>query len=360
MKFIALGFAITFAIFMGFFPSVPKAKPFWWKLMSVLIVSIAVILTILPPLSGSFGDAIDMHKSPEHRNVDVFLQFKTTPIMDSEKGIITAQAFTSKPYTISGLIYDKDQTLHTISFENTNLDKSIFNTKDKYVLNLVYNQELNTFKYNKTISVNPIFTYPYIPALIQRIRILNFHVPMSWTAFIAFFISMFYAIKYLRTKNLDYDVYASSSALLGLIFTILATTTGMVWARFNWGAFWNWDPRQISIFVLLMIYLAYFALRSSFDSDERKATLSSVYSIISFVTVPFLIFIVPRLYKGLHPGAKGDENTGPVISPDEGMLDSMLAFTYYISLAGFIIVFFWLLNLLIRYTLLDKKIKEQN
>ena len=71
-----------------------------------------------------------------------------------------------------------------------------------------------------------------------------------------------------------------------------------------------------------------------------------------------MIFIVPRLYTGLHPGAQGDENTGPVISPQEGMLDSSLAFTYYISLCGFIILFFWLLNLLIRYNLVNNKIKE--
>ena len=50
-----------------------------------------------------------------------------------------------------------------------------------------------------------------------------------------------------------------------------------------------------------MIYGAYFALRSALDTDEKRATLSAVYSIIAGVTVPFFIFIMPRIVASLHP-----------------------------------------------------------
>lgn len=354
MKYFALSFSILLALFLGFYPNLAKPKPMIWKIFAIFIVSIALVLTILPPLSGTFEDAIFLKSSKEHQNVDVYLKIQDNLESKDDNYYISAKI--AKPYTISGLEYDSDKYNYKIKFDtkpNFELSKS-----NKYVLNLRYNSDEKVFIFNKLISINPYITYPYIPALVQRIKILNLHVPMSWTAFIAFFISMFYAIKYLNTRDLTNDIFASSSALLGLIFTLLATSTGMIWAKFNWGAYWNWDPRQISIFVLLMIYFAYFALRASFDSKEKKAKLSSVYSILSFVTVPFLIFIIPRLYTGLHPGAKGDETTGPVISPNEGMLDSSLAFTYYISLAGFIILFFWLMNLLVRYHILNEKLEE--
>lgn len=354
MKYFALGFSIFFAIFLGFYPKITKPKPMIWKIFAVFILSISLILTILPPLSGTFNDAIELKSSPQHQNVDVYLKIQGD--LEQNGNFFFINAKISKPYTISGYEYDSDKYDYKIKFTKKPIIE--LSKNNKYVFNLRYISDEKIFLFNELISTNPYITYPYIPALVQRIKILNLHVPMSWTAFIAFFISMFYAIRYLRTQNFTNDILASSSALLGLIFTLLATSTGMIWAKFNWGAFWNWDPRQISIFVLLMIYFAYFALRASFDSKEKKAKLSSVYSILSFVTVPFLIFIIPRLYTGLHPGAKGDGTTGPVISPQEGMLDSSLAFTYYISLAGFIILFFWLLNLLVRYKILNEKIEE--
>ena len=145
------------------------------------------------------------------------------------------------------------------------------------------------------------YEFPVIPGLEQKARILFFHVPMSWTSVVAFAVSMAYAVRYLSRKDLDDDLKSASSAGLGLMFCILATVTGSLWAKFNWGSFWNWDPRETSIFVLLLIYGAYFALRSAIDSEEKKATLAAVYAIIAGVTVPFFIFIMPRIVASLHP-----------------------------------------------------------
>ena len=114
-------------------------------------------------------------------------------------------------------------------------------------------------------------------------------------------------------EKFDDDVKSYAAAQLGMIFCILATVTGAVWAKFAWGSFWSWDPRQTSIFALLLIYGAWFALRSSIESEEKRATLSSVYSMIAFVTVPFFIFIMPRIMTGLHPGSADDTNAGPVV-----------------------------------------------
>ena len=80
-----------------------------------------------------------------------------------------------------------------------------------------------------------------------------------------------------------------------------ATVTGSLWAKAMWGAYWNWDPRETSIFFILLLYSAYLALRGSIDGDEKRARLSAIYSVVAFVAVPFLIFVVPRIYVTLHP-----------------------------------------------------------
>ena len=182
---------------------------------------------------------------------------------------------------------------------------------------------------------------PYMPALKDTARVLYFHVPMSWIGVVAFFMSMIYSIKYLRSKDIINDIKAASAAQMGFVFCILATVTGSVWAKFTWGSFWNWDPRQTSIFILLLIYGAYFALRSSIDSPDRKARLSSVYAIIAFVTVPFFIFIMPRIVESLHPD--------PIVnSSGKVNMDSKMLAIFLTSLFTFTLLFFWIYNLKVR------------
>ena len=182
---------------------------------------------------------------------------------------------------------------------------------------------------------------PYMPALKDTARVLYFHVPMSWIGVVAFFMSMIYSIKYLRSKDIINDIKAASAAQMGFVFCILATVTGSVWAKFTWGSFWNWDPRQTSIFILLLIYGAYFALRSSIDSPDRKARLSSVYAIIAFVTVPFFVFIMPRIVESLHPD--------PIVNSSGKIhMDGKMLTIFLTSLFTFTLLFFWIYNLKVR------------
>lgn len=193
--------------------------------------------------------------------------------------------------------------------------------------------------------------FPLIPGLEQKARNILFHVPVAWTTVVAFLVGTYYGFCYLKTKNIDYDIKSVSSAGLGFLFCSLATITGALWAKFNWGSFWNWDPRETSIFVLLLIYGAYFALRSALDSEEKRATLSAVYSIIAGITVPFFIFVMPRIMSGLHPGAKGDpDGAGPVVQFK--MSPSMLVI-FLFGLLGFTLLYIWLLNMRVRLARLE-------
>jgi heme exporter protein C len=195
------------------------------------------------------------------------------------------------------------------------------------------------------------YEFPLIPGLEEKARLIFFHVPTAWLSVMAFFTSMVYGILYLRRRDPMDDISSSAAAGLGFLFCILATVTGAIWAKFNWGSFWNWDPRETSIFVLLLIYGAYFSLRSAVDVEEKRATLSSVYSIIAAVTVPFFIFIMPRIMTGLHPGAKGDpDGAGPVI---EFKMSPNMRVVFFASLIGFTLLFIWMFRLRVRAARLE-------
>ncbi len=134
-------------------------------------------------------------------------------------------------------------------------------------------------------------------------RIIYFHFPMAIGTVVAFGTAMYFSIRYLSTRNLKYDLREASAAKLGIIFCILAAVSGSIFAKNTWGSYWNWDPRQTSIFMLLLVYAAYFALRSAVSDPDQKANLSAVYSLFGFVATIFFIFIMPRIMPGLHPGA---------------------------------------------------------
>lgn len=197
------------------------------------------------------------------------------------------------------------------------------------------------------------YQFPIIPGLEEKAKIIFFHVPTAWITVLAFLVSLIYSVKYLRKRNLDDDIKAYSAAQLGIIFCILATVTGSIWAKFTWGAFWHWDPRETSIFILLLIYGAFFALRSAIEAEDKRAALSSVYLIIAFLTVPFFIFIMPRIMVGLHPGSANDDNAGPVV---DFKMNRNMQLVFYISLTAFTILFFWMWSLNNKVILYKEKI----
>lgn len=203
------------------------------------------------------------------------------------------------------------------------------------------------------LSPNPQgwLEFPKIPGLEEKARNILYHVPIAWTTVVAFLVGTYYGFRYLKTKNIDDDIKSVSAAGLGFMFCFLATITGAIWAKFNWGSFWNWDPRETSIFILLLIYGAYFALRSALETEEKRAALSAVYSIIAGITVPFFVFVMPRIMSGLHPGAKGDpDGSGPVVQLK--MSPNML-FIFLLGLIGFTLLFVWLFNLRVRLSRLE-------
>lgn len=146
-----------------------------------------------------------------------------------------------------------------------------------------------------------IFFVPPIKGLGELAKIIFFHIPTAWVAVVAFFASAFFAAKFLRTQDFSFDNLSARAARLGFVFVLLSTISGAIFSKLTWGAYWNWDPRQTTIFALILIYGAYLTLRLAVADEKVRAKVSAVYSLLSVLTVPFLVFIIPRMYFSLHP-----------------------------------------------------------
>ena len=136
-------------------------------------------------------------------------------------------------------------------------------------------------------------------------RIILFHVPAAMISVFCFLAGGFFGWRYLRHRQLLDDARAVAANEVGMLFAILTTLTGMVFASQQWGKPWHWDPRQTTILILLLIYAAYFALRAALEDDRQRASLSAGYTVFAALTVPLLVFVLPRLpaiaERSLHP-----------------------------------------------------------
>ncbi|MFY9825362.1 MAG: cytochrome c biogenesis protein CcsA [Thermoanaerobaculia bacterium] len=179
-------------------------------------------------------------------------------------------------------------------------------------------------------------------------RIVFFHVPMAWTSFLAFIAAAVWSLMYLVRRNPRHDRSAAVAIEIGLLFGVLATVTGAVWAKIEWGAWWNWDPRQTSILASLLFYAAYLALRQSVEEPEKRARLAAAYALLGLVITPFLFWVVPRITFSLHPD--------PVVNRSLKVeMDARIQHVLYASGLGFATLFFWIHNLQCRLEALGER-----
>lgn len=154
-----------------------------------------------------------------------------------------------------------------------------------------------TVLYALAPEAGPAFMSP------KTAKILFFHVPVAMQSSLFFLWSAIAAGMYLWRRRSAWDHHSRAALEVGFLFALLATLTGMVFADQQWGVAWNWDPRQQYIFILLLIYAAYFALRLGFTTYEQTAAYSAAYAIFGFLTVPFLVWVLPRMRPSQHEQA---------------------------------------------------------
>ena len=188
---------------------------------------------------------------------------------------------------------------------------------------------------------------PAKPILNETIRNLYFHVAMWFSMMIFFIVSVVYSIKYLRSNNHIFDIYALEYAKAGIVFGCLGVMTGSLWAGFSWGAFWSNDPKQLGAVIALLIYFAYLVLRNSMTDIDKRARIGAVYNIFAFAMLFPTIWIIPRMVESLHPGGMGG-------NPAFKDIDPRMEIVFWPAVLGWSLLGVWITTLRIRLGLLSE------
>jgi ABC-type transport system involved in cytochrome c biogenesis permease subunit len=223
-------------------------------------------------------------------------------------------------------------------------------------------------------------------------RIIYYHVPSAWTAFLLFFINFVASVRYLaRSKPSTekaakwiaiaigvvgfiapflppirklipsgmepsavattivlvpifyflvgkwfpgdrLDVLAVTSAEVGVVFCTIVLVTGPLWARPVWGIWWApGDIRLTSTLVLWLIYVSYLVLRR-FSNSAQTQMLAAALAVFGALDVP-LVYLSIWFFRTQHPQ--------PVIggggSMDPRMLHVLLFSWLAFGLFGFLV-----------------------
>lgn len=218
--------------------------------------------------------------------------------------------------------------------------------------------KLNPWKYAVAVWMTAVLIagflipIPDIPILKQSARNLFLHVPMWFTMAVCFGAGLVYSIKYLNRPDIETDQKAETATQVGLMFGICGLLTGAVWARFTWGTWWTFAEPRMNLSALgMMIYVAYFVLRTAFDNPEKRAKIAAVFNIFAATTIPFLLYIIPRQMPSLHPGAEGNPAFSEITAPE-------LRYIFYPAVIGFIALAIWISNILNRYKKVKLELEE--
>jgi heme exporter protein C len=132
-------------------------------------------------------------------------------------------------------------------------------------------------------------------------KIFYFHVAIAIASLVAFAVAFVAALRVLWRRDERADEVSAISIGLGLLFSVLVVITGSIWAKASWGTWWVWgDARLVTYLIVVLIYAAYFLLRSSADGD-RRIRYSAIYAVAGFASVPLSFYSVRVAQSFVHP-----------------------------------------------------------
>lgn len=136
-------------------------------------------------------------------------------------------------------------------------------------------------------------------------RILLFHLPCAFLTTGLVFWAAYSGLRFLLSRDPRWDARCAAASELGFLAAVLTMATGILFSAVQWGAWWQWDPRQTSFLYVLLMLAASVLLRAAHGDEQRRAAAGSSYAVAIALPAIFLIFVYPRLphvmQQSFHP-----------------------------------------------------------
>lgn len=98
-----------------------------------------------------------------------------------------------------------------------------------------------------------------------------------------------------ETKTLEETAYALHIVAFPLwTFTLIA---GAIWAEQAWGAYWQWDPKEVWTFVIWVVYAAYLHARATSGWSREAAAF---IALAGYISILINYMVVNVYFVGMH------------------------------------------------------------
>jgi heme exporter protein C len=160
-------------------------------------------------------------------------------------------------------------------------------------------------------------------------KIYYIHVPAALAAYIGVSITALMSLIFLWLHDDRADRLAEASAEVGLVFLSVVLTTGPLWGRKIWGAWWAWwDMRLTFTLFLWFVVAAYLVMRGAVEDVATRSRYSAVLGVLGALLIPFIHLSVYLFQARLHP-------MPVVLKPDKPSLPGAMLVTFLSGFAVF-------------------------
>jgi len=131
-------------------------------------------------------------------------------------------------------------------------------------------------------------------------KIFYFHVGSAFAMLLALVAGSVFSATDLISPGDRVDALARSCMEVGVVFALLVLTSGPIWARKSWGAWWTWEPRLTLSLLVTLLAIAVLALRGMAPDNRTGRRIGAAMAVMAAPAAGFIHYAV-KLWGGNHP-----------------------------------------------------------
>lgn len=162
-------------------------------------------------------------------------------------------------------------------------------------------------------------------------RILYVHVPAAWIAMVVFTVAFVGALGYLFTGKHAWDWTVEAACEVGVVLNALLLALGSIFAKPTWNTWWTWDPRLTASLVMMLTFIGVILLRGAVRDPDRRATWSSVSTIVAYLNIP-ITYMSVKWWASMHQM----QSTPATMNPDMKFVLRICAWAFLMLSVWFI------------------------